>query len=201
MKFGLKRPITAAALLCSLVLTACSGSQNGLLPNASLNQNRPRHADGVISHESPENGANDGICGTSGVGLDCANDPSVAEPGPLPNESACEPWAGDTCVAVKPRYRSPAERSCNDKGGVFITKPDGTTVCSSDQLLKAFIAYDVGCDYVITTYPSLGGGTGIQIIPKPRLIPRLPSSYDSVWGVQINADCGWNILFKNPVQG
>lgn len=197
MKIGFKRPITAAALLCSLVLTACGGSQNGLLPNASVNQSSPRHTDGAISHESPDNGANSGICGTSGVGLDCANQPGVTDPGPLASESACEPWAGDTCVAARPRYLSPNERACTNRGGVFITKQDGSTVCSSDQLLKAFIGYDVGCDYAISTYPG-ANGTGIEIIPKPSLIPRLPSTYDSVYGVQINANCGYNIIFKNP---
>lgn len=192
-------PGALLALVSLVILAGCAGASNvGItavppdLSDSGSHAMKPQFA-----YKCPPSGcdpgSNDGNLGGAG---------SITNPGPLPNEGGCNPSIETDCsVAVAPKYRSPQERACNDKGGVFITKQDGTTVCSAGQILNSFIGYDVGCPYVISTYPVLGGGTGIKIVPKPSLIPTLPSTYDSVYGVRINADCGYNIVPRNANAG
>lgn len=94
----------SAGFVLSVFLTACSGTQDGIIPNDVNVHTQTRHTMCTVggstiacgTSHSGANGGNSGLC-SSGNGLDCKNNTPVADPGPAPGEIACDPSAGDSC--------------------------------------------------------------------------------------------------------
>ena len=93
MKANFRTAVISAGLVLSVLLTACSGTQNGVLPSAAA----PSHAlKPQILFHCPLSGcnssSNDGNIGAGG---------SVTNPGPMPGEVGCSP--GDGCGLIARR--------------------------------------------------------------------------------------------------
>ncbi len=194
----------AAAIL---VFAACSGGSMQSLPQLHASADRhganyaPAYActscggGGGSGSGTPPGGVPGGGSGGGDPGCGPARLIVLPHGGVRPAGGTGGSCGGGGAVAAG-TYRSPEQRACNSRGGVFVTTPSGNTMCSADSGLRSVSYTDVGCLVTIATVPISPSSNQVGINISGAAI--LTQSYNSVYGAQLNSDCSITIFYQNP---